>query len=1085
MPLIAAFVLALSCSFAPGNSGLANPDSLLVYYSQSTNLDPLQVKLTNAVKLGKAGRFGEAEKLYREVLTAAEKGPDRTLEADALHGLAFTLTINQRGGEALPLVEREIALREHLTGDSAKANALLLAGYVTNSMAEYPKALNFFSRALTVYENLANPQYLADCLYNIGHVYYSLGQSNRVVDFYTRALAVYEKLGNPQPVADCLNNIGAAYEGLGRFDEALDFHTRALALREKLGKPQGVANSLDNIGNVYYYLGQFDKALDFHTRALALEEKLGNPQYVAVSLEGIGNAYDSLGHFDKALEFHSRALALREKLGNPQDDAESLNNIGSVYSSLGQFDKALDFNTRALEVREKLGNPQDVARSLNSISNVYYSLGQFDKALDFDTRALAIYEKLDNPSDEATNLDSIGNVYDGLGELDKALDFHTRALALDKRLGNREGVAASLNNIGLVYYHAGRFEKALEFHNRALALDEKLGNPQYVAKSLDNIGRVYNELGQFDKALDFYTRSLALCEKLGNPQDMAYSLYNIGRVQERRGQMSEAEVLYARSLKLFDDLSKQVVNPRDLADFHESNQSNLEARFARLRLEQRKPKAALEMADHARGWALSRQVAFNTTNLSRILNSRDAASLKVATEKVVGANAALRVSQERFDKAPMVQGKELEKQREQRKKDVDDAEREYALMRDGLFARYPQFKLIASDPPRSAARLLQLGRRNPGTLFLEYKQVDDELMVFAVDAKGLKTLVLPVKPKELQDAVQAFTTAIQSDKVKEHKTSMYLYDMVLGPVFRKHIGRPVLPKHLVIVPDGPLLEIPFAALMDRQGKRLIESCSISTAVSLGILTWADTPRVATENLLIIADPMADGATVTSPSRGTTFGQLPGAQKEGRAIVRFVPQSFALIGSDAREARIKQEAGKYAILHFATHGILDPKLPMRSALVLAPEDAAKNPTEDGFLQADEIVGLPLSAQLAVLSACHTGEGKSKGEEGLMGLAWAFRAAGVPAIVASKWAVDDDPTKRIMVRFYEELLKPGTRKDDALRTAMLAEMAVQEKLGKNRGGQLKAGAKSTGRSNAFFWAAFQLVGDPSPLRPLPRK
>ena len=102
--------------------------------------------------------------------------------------------------------------------------------------------------------------------------------------------------------------------------------------------------------------------------------------------------------------------------------------------------------------------------------------------------------------------------------------------------------------------------------------------------------------------------------------------------------------------------------------------------------------------------------------------------------------------------------------------------------------------------------------------------------------------------------------------------------------------------------------------------------------------------------------------------------------------------------------------------------------------------------------------PLSAHLAVLSACETGRGQAKGGEGLMGLAWAFRAAGVPAVVASQWQVDDAATKQLMVAFYKEL-KAGRRKDDALRTAMLA---VQKE-----------------HPSPYYWAAFELIGDATPL------
>ena len=79
---------------------------------------------------------------------------------------------------------------------------------------------------------------------------------------------------------------------------------------------------------------------------------------------------------------------------------------------------------------------------------------------------------------------------------------------------------------------------------------------------------------------------------------------------------------------------------------------------------------------------------------------------------------------------------------------------------------------------------------------------------------------------------------------------------------------------------------------------------------------------------------------------------------------------------------------------------------------------------------------------------------------LGLAWAFRAAGCPSIVASQWEVDDQATGRLMQAFYEGV-KAGRRKDDALRQAMLRLLRSKE-------------------NNApYYWAAFQVIGDASPL------
>jgi CHAT domain-containing protein len=149
---------------------------------------------------------------------------------------------------------------------------------------------------------------------------------------------------------------------------------------------------------------------------------------------------------------------------------------------------------------------------------------------------------------------------------------------------------------------------------------------------------------------------------------------------------------------------------------------------------------------------------------------------------------------------------------------------------------------------------------------------------------------------------------------------------------------------------------------------------------------------------------------------------------------------------------------YRILHFATHGLLQVVDGLRSSLALTPEPPGS--AEDGFLEAREILSCPLKASLAVLSACHSAQGQKSGGEGLLGLAWAFRAAGCPAIVGSQWQVNDKSTELLMKEFYSRL-KRGSDKDEALRAAMIALR------------------RNNRFANPHYWAAFQLIGDTGKL------
>src|SRR5262249_52601189 len=94
----------------------------------------------------------------------------------------------------------------------------------------------------------------------------------------------------------------------------------------------------------------------------------------------------------------------------------------------------------------------------------------------------------------------------------------------------------------------------------------------------------------------------------------------------------------------------------------------------------------------------------------------------------------------------------------------------------------------------------------------------------------------------------------------------------------------------------------------------------------------------------------------------------------------------------------------------------------------------NEHEDGFLQLDEVTSLRLNADLMVLSACRSGQGRLRNGEGVTGLARAFLYAGSRAVLCSLWSVDDAETAGLMAQLYQGL-KAGQSPTDALRDAQL--------------------------------------------------
>jgi CHAT domain-containing protein len=154
------------------------------------------------------------------------------------------------------------------------------------------------------------------------------------------------------------------------------------------------------------------------------------------------------------------------------------------------------------------------------------------------------------------------------------------------------------------------------------------------------------------------------------------------------------------------------------------------------------------------------------------------------------------------------------------------------------------------------------------------------------------------------------------------------------------------------------------------------------------------------------------------------------------------------------------------VHFAAHGVMEDNvgLATQPALVLAQgQDEGKS---GGLLQVADIVGLNLTAELVVLSACNTGLGRLRAGEGIVGLTRAFLQAGASSVVVSLWKVEDQSTSRLMEHFHRHL-KQGQSKAEALRQAKLAVLQASITL--------KALGKPQSLASPFYWAPFILVGD----------
>jgi CHAT domain-containing protein len=330
----------------------------------------------------------------------------------------------------------------------------------------------------------------------------------------------------------------------------------------------------------------------------------------------------------------------------------------------------------------------------------------------------------------------------------------------------------------------------------------------------------------------------------------------------------------------------------------------------------------------------------------------------------------------------------------------------------------------------------------------------------------VRLFTLPVRRGDLARQTEAFRRQLAERDLAFRHSARALYDLLLKPAEAELRGK----TNLIIVPDDVLWDLPFQALLTGANRFLIEEAAVSYAPSLTVLREMSKQRrgreadVGASTLLALGNPRVGKETIERAAvalRDVKLGPLPEAEQEVKALGRLysAARSKVYTGAEAREDRVKAEAGQARILHFATHGTLNNASPMYSHLVLAP--GGKD--EDGLLEAWELLQMDLRAELAVLSACETARGRFGAGEGMIGLTWAMFVAGVPSTVVSQWKVESASTRDLMVSFHRALnSRPGDGKAKAAKAEALRQAALRL-------------MKNPATSHPFYWAGFVLVGD----------
>jgi CHAT domain-containing protein len=346
-----------------------------------------------------------------------------------------------------------------------------------------------------------------------------------------------------------------------------------------------------------------------------------------------------------------------------------------------------------------------------------------------------------------------------------------------------------------------------------------------------------------------------------------------------------------------------------------------------------------------------------------------------------------------------------------------------------------------SDLSRLASRLPLLSKET----VLTYAALPGGLAIWVYDDRGINARWIPKPTDGLQELAERFHD-LSSDPRSEmsalQRDARSLYGALIGPVEHQFAAG----RTLVIEAEGWLARVPFEVLLDSNDRYLVERGPI--VYSLGQDSQA---RLRSDNGISADLPaLVVGSTASSPADGLI--PLPGVSAEADAVAGGFHSVRVLKGEEATLGAVRSGLPEAAVFHFAGHSLATPE---RTGLMLLGADGQTNTTR--LMDAAAVRQLhPQRLQLAVLSACSTASG-SRGTSGFNSVTDALLRAGVPHVVASRWAVGSAETQGLVEDFYRNALA-GQNVSDAIRLTSRKMLANPRTV------------------HPYYWAAFAAYGRP---------
>jgi CHAT domain-containing protein/Tfp pilus assembly protein PilF len=802
--------------------------------------------------------------------------------------------------------------------------------------------------------------------------------------------------------------------------------TSILAQAQSFSDPE--LNNLLERGRIEYKNGNFLNSIQIIEKMLTILDKQGDLENKARVLADLGNCYFKLSKYSRAREIFQQSLNISRQMSNMSGEASMLVNLGNISRSLGDYPQALKYFQQALQIFTKTDAPIGQAVALGNLGTISMLLGDYPDALKYYQQSFQVYHEKGSTYGEGQVLNNIGLVYVELGDYPLATYYFQESLKVKNKNIDFHGNGSTLTNLGTTLLLQGKYSEALKYHQQALEIFQKVGDLNSEGAVLANIGDVRQVIGKHSEALDSYQQALKIFRKVGDRRGEAMAITAIGSLHYQLRQLPMAIDYLQQSSNLNDNIRTNLQD-KDKVSLLQTQINSYKLLSAAQLLSNRDSPDSLISIERGRARAFSdlleQRIQANPVTSSNTLNFAQIQTLARSRQATIVSYSIL----PDFDSKTVFSLRATDYKGHKLLIHVINADgkltsRESFLSKDitlDLLVKNSRSKLILSDKRRGGVENIALNNLKLGMqVRLKNDSSSTRRKIISIDPQQqLVTL------QSLSQEPSAVNDVVKISEVFPAKPSdlQQLHQLLIEPIVDLLPTNPLTP--VILIPDGALYEVPFAALEDSRGRYLVDLHTISIAPSLAVL--AQTAKLKQRNTSSAATLSLVIGNPNSYSDTQQFPPLKFSEDEARDIAKLFPSQL-LLGSAATESAVKRWLPQSRIAHFATHGLLDRNSGLNSAIVLTPSEGNR-----GMLTARDVLDLDLHADLVVLSACKTGQGKITGD-GVIGLSRSFISAGAASVIVSLWSVDDKATSVLMTDFYRQW-RSGKSKAQALRQAML--------------------------------------------------